>query len=100
LGFNVFLKNNSTIDEIISYIDSEIPVVVDWFCGDPPEGHSSVVIGYDNKNLFILDPFLEDMRVVNKVDFTRCWFDFTEVPISPENMYVGQIIVITPGNLV
>lgn len=99
LGFNVFLKNNSTIDEIISYIDSEIPVVVDWFCGDPPEGHSSVVIGYDDKNLFILDPFLEEMRVVNKVDFTRCWFDFTEVPISPENMYVGQIIVITPGNL-
>jgi predicted double-glycine peptidase len=95
-GFNVFLKNNSTIKDIERYIDMKIPVIVDWFCGDPPEGHSSVVIGYSEKNLYILDPWLEEMRIVTKSDFRRCWFDFRETPITPENLYVGQVIVITP----
>lgn len=95
-GFDVFLKNNSTISEIENLIDKKTPVIVDWFCGDPPEGHSSVVIGYDDKNLYILDPYLEDMRIVTKTDFRRCWFDFRETPITPENLYVGQIIVVKP----
>ena len=97
-GFDVFLKNNSTIPEIENFIDKSVPVIVDWFCGDPPEGHSSVVIGYDEKNLFILDPYLEEMRIVSKYDFVRCWFDFKTTPItpSPDNLYVGQIIIVRP----
>lgn len=97
LGFRVYLKNNSTIEEICQLIDAHVPVIVDWFCGDPPEGHSSVVVGYSENNLYILDPFLEEMRVVDKSDFVRCWFDFTETPITIDNLYVGQIIVIRPG---
>ena len=96
LGFDVYLKNNSTIGEIEKLINSGVPVIVDWFCGDPPEGHSSVVVGYNDKDMFILDPFLEEMRVVSKFDFRRCWFDFRETPITPENLYVGQIIVLRP----
>jgi predicted double-glycine peptidase len=98
LGFKVYMKNNSTIEEVVRLIDANVPVIVDWFCGDPPEGHSSVVIGYNDENLFILDPYLEEMRVVSKYDFRRCWFDFYETPITPQNLYVGQIIVIRPGN--
>lgn len=97
-GFNAFIKNNSTISELRSYIRKGIPVIVDWFCGDPPEGHSSVVIGVSNLNVYILDPFLEEMRVVPIQDFRRCWFDFRETPITPENLYVGQIMIITPKN--
>jgi len=96
LGFKVYLKNNSTIEEVCKLIDAGVPVIVDWFCGDVPEGHSSVVIGYSENKLFILDPYLEEMRVVTKKDFTRCWFDFRETPITPNNLYVGQIIVIRP----
>jgi len=97
-GFNAFLKNNSTISELRKYISQGIPVIVDWFCGDPPEGHSSVVIGMSNLNVYILDPFLEEMRVVPIQDFRRCWFDFRETPIAPDNLYVGQIMIITPKN--
>lgn len=100
LGFNTYMKNNSKIEEIIQLIDLGVPVIVDWFCGDPPEGHSSVVVGYDSDNLYILDPYLEEMRVVSKYDFRRCWFDFYETPITPDNLYVGQIMVLRPtGNL-
>lgn len=97
-GFDVFLKNDSTISEIKQYVDRGIPVIVDWFCGDPPEGHSSVVIGVSDTDVYILDPFLEEMRVVSKADFRRCWFDFRTTPISadPNNLYVGQMIVVTP----
>ena len=97
MGFDVYIKNNSSIEEVERLINVNVPVIVDWFCGDPPEGHSSVVIGYNDNNLFILDPYLEQMRVVSKADFTRCWFDFYETPITPTNLYVGQIIVIRPG---
>lgn len=97
-GFNAFIKNNSTVKELREYVNRGIPVIVDWFCGDPPEGHSSVVVGVSNKNVYILDPWLEEMRVVAIEDFRRCWFDFRETPITPDNLYVGQIMIITPKN--
>jgi ABC-type bacteriocin/lantibiotic exporter with double-glycine peptidase domain len=96
LGFDVHLKNNSTIEELERLVNAGAPVIVDWFCGDPPEGHSSVVIGVSKNNIYILDPYLEEMRVVSKYDFRRCWFDFYETPITPQNLYVGQIMVIRP----
>jgi ABC-type bacteriocin/lantibiotic exporter with double-glycine peptidase domain len=95
-GFDVYLKNNSTIAEIERLVNNGVPVIVDWFCGDPPEGHSSVVIGVSDTDVYILDPYLEEMRVVSRYDFRRCWFDFRETPITPENLYVGQIIVLRP----
>lgn len=97
LGFDVYFKNNSTIEELSRLVNAGAPVIVDWFCGDPPEGHSSVVIGVSDKNIYILDPYLEEMRVVAKEDFRRCWFDFYETPITPDNLYVGQIMVLRPN---
>jgi len=35
LGFDVYLKNNSTIEEVVRLLDANVPVIVDWFCGDP-----------------------------------------------------------------
>lgn len=96
LGFDVYLKNDSTIEELSRLVNAGAPVIVDWFCGDPPEGHSSVVIGVSEENIYILDPYLEEMRVVRKEDFRRCWFDFYETPITPSNLYVGQIMVLRP----
>ena len=100
LGFDVYLKNNSTIEELSRLVNAGQPVIVDWFCGDPPEGHSSVVIGVSENNIYILDPYLEEMRVVAKEDFRRCWFDFYETPITPDNLYVGQIMVLRPTSKV
>jgi ABC-type bacteriocin/lantibiotic exporter with double-glycine peptidase domain len=95
-GFNAFIKNNSDISELKRYVDHKIPVIVDWFCGDLPEGHSSVVVGVDNNNVYMLDPWVEDTRIIPIDDFIRCWFDFRETPISPNNLYVRQIMIITP----
>lgn len=100
MGFDVHLKNNSTIEELSRLVNAGAPVIVDWFCGDPPEGHSSVVIGVSDTDIYILDPFLEEMRVVAKEDFRRCWFDFYETPITPDNLYVGQIMVLRPTSKV
>ena len=98
MGFDVYFKNNSTIEELSRLVNAGAPVIVDWFCGDPPEGHSSVVIGVSDDDIYILDPFLEEMRVVAKEDFRRCWFDFYETPINPNNLYVGQIMVLRPNS--
>lgn len=95
-GFDATIKNGADIKELKSLIDLGIPVIVDWFCGDIPEGHSSVVVGVDEYYVYILDPWIEDMRLVPINDFIRCWFDFRETPITPDNLYVSQIMVITP----
>jgi ABC-type bacteriocin/lantibiotic exporter with double-glycine peptidase domain len=95
-GFDAYVKNNSTIDDLKYYLSQNIPVIVDWFCGDIPEGHSSVVIGVDEDKVYILDPYEEDMREVSISDFVRCWFDFRETPITPSNLYVAQIMIVVP----
>lgn len=95
-GFDAFIKNNSDVKELKGYVDLGIPIIVDWFCGDLPEGHSSVVVGVDDENVYMLDPWLDEMRVVTIYDFKRCWFDFRETPITPDNLYVSQIMVILP----
>lgn len=98
-GFDVYLKNNSSITELEYFVNNGFPVIIDWFCGDLPDGHSSVVVGINDEYLYIIDPLEKDIREISKEDFIRCWFDFTETPISKDNLYVAQIMVLEPKNI-
>ena len=76
MGFDVHFKNNSTIEELSRLVNAGAPVIVDWFCGDPPEGHSSVVIGVSDTDIYILDPFLE---MIKKILIVLCKVDIVIV---------------------
>jgi len=75
LGFKGFIKDFSQISDIKKYVlQKKIPVIVDWFSRD--EGHSSVVVGINNKNIYLQDPELGKLRKLNLETFKRVWFDF------------------------
>lgn len=71
-GLNVSLRRNINLTELQNNIDHELPSIVLWYDGE--EWHWSNVIGYDQKNIILLDPYLEDgLHVVNQEIFARNW---------------------------
>ena len=102
LGFKVEIKNNSSYKDIQSWLEKDIPVIVNWFTrgrNDYPEsetadGHYSVVAGLDDKFIYLQDPEVGKMRKIKRYDFMRVWFDFKGDYIKPNELIVRQIIVI------
>ena len=80
---------------------------MDWFTGgvnptraDMPNGHSSVVVGIDEKQVNLLDPEDGGLRNINRKDFLRVWFDWTGSPtVTPETLQIRRMIVSSPERL-
>ncbi len=120
LGYEVFIKNESTFDDINNFLKKGIPVIVDWFAGvkldvedvsegfvydtklptdvGVPNGHSSIVVGLDDAYIYLIDPEIAEIRKIRKEDFIRVWFDFRNPYIMNwEEMILRQIFVILPN---
>ncbi len=54
-GFKAYLKQKSTIKELKSLADNNIPTIVAWTSPEE-EGHYSVVVGFNKENIFLADP--------------------------------------------
>lgn len=102
-GLKVEIKNNASFEDIKSWLEQDIPVIVDWFTRgriDQDEsvvadGHYSVVVGLDDKYIYLQDPEIGKMRTISRDDFIRVWFDFTgEYINSWDEMIIRQIIAI------
>ncbi len=97
LGFDTQIKDFADFNDIRSYINNNIPVVVDWFSTD--DGHFSVVIDIDDKNIYLQDPELGNLRTMNLTTFYRVWFDFqNEFITSKTDMIIRRIIIIRPND--
>jgi predicted double-glycine peptidase len=103
LGFKVEVKNNSTFDDIRSWLDKKVPVIVNWFTrgridypdSEVPDGHLSVVVGLDDEYIYLQDPEIGKLRKITRDDFMKVWFDFTgEYINSWTEMIIRQIIAI------
>jgi predicted double-glycine peptidase len=105
LGFDVVVKNESDFDDIQSWLDKKIPVIVDWFTrgradysdSAVADGHYSVVAGLDDENIYLQDPELGALRTLKREDFRKVWFDFSGEFIRPEELIIRQLIVIHPS---
>jgi ABC-type bacteriocin/lantibiotic exporter with double-glycine peptidase domain len=98
-GFKVFLKDESSLDDLKYFIIRQIPIIVDWFCED--DGHYSIVTGInDNKILFIDPGFQEDSlkeREMSVEKFLRVWFDFPgEFIKKKKELILRRMIILTP----
>lgn len=103
-GFRVFLKKNSTLNDIRYFIKRKIPVIVDWFSED--DGHLSVVVDIDKKNIVLMDPQLSKIlifirrRKFSTETFHRIWFDFPGKFIKePKDLILRSMLVVTPVKL-
>lgn len=107
-GFNCYIKNNSSIEDLKYWTDNHIPVIVDWFCPgyleDPssmPNGHSSIVVEVDTDYVYLLDPALDVIRPILHADFMRVWFDWRHDPYIQkwEDLVLRQMMIILPSKL-
>ena len=101
-GFEVGIKNNASFTDLGRWFKKGVPVIVNWFTrgrsddGDSevPDGHYSVVVGLDEKNIYLQDPEIGALRKLKRDDFLRVWFDFTGRYIRPDQLIIRQIIAI------
>lgn len=95
LGFQGLLREKSSLDELEAIINKGIPVIVDWFWED--EGHYSVVVGFNKKNIILADPSLKRLRKMEKEKFLRVWFDFEPDFMKTEkDLILRMMIVVFP----
>lgn len=102
-GFKVEVKENSYFNEIQTWLDKEIPVIVDWFTRGRSDyddnaladGHYSIVVGLDDESIYLQDPEIGELRKITKEDFLTVWFDYEgDYPKSKEDLILRQIICI------
>ncbi|MDD1729082.1 MAG: C39 family peptidase [Methanospirillum sp.] len=108
-GLNAFISENMTIDDLKSYVQKKIPVIVDvqawngeydengdWVVHTPDsweqvweDGHYMVVIGVDGSNVYLEDPSLLGSRgVIPVTEFLSRWHDYEGVPGSDESRVI------------
>ncbi|MDO8743050.1 MAG: cysteine peptidase family C39 domain-containing protein [Candidatus Azambacteria bacterium] len=93
LGFNAQIKDLANFEDIKEYLSQEIPVIVDWFSED--DGHYSVAVDIDEKNIYLQDPEIGGIRELPLETFKRVWFDFPGAFInSKDELILRRIIVI------
>jgi len=84
-GLKVIIKNQSTFEDIKTWLDKETPVIVNWFSrgrsdysdAEVPDGHYSIVVGLDDEYIYLQDPEIGELRKLTREDFMKVWFDFT-----------------------
>ncbi|MDO8429577.1 MAG: cysteine peptidase family C39 domain-containing protein [Candidatus Daviesbacteria bacterium] len=103
LGFKVEIQNFCEYSDLERWLRKGVPVIVDWFTrgrsdysdSEVADGHYSVVIGIDEKNIYLQDPEIGRTRAINRKDFMRVWFDFAGECIESWNkMIIRQLIAI------
>ncbi len=112
LGFDAEWKKNLALSDLEAALRQGIPVIIDaqrytapntawkdsW---DPEAGHFMVVIGMDDRNVYLEDPVLLGSRLVmTREDFFDSWHGYeSAMPLPPDAKkyyHVGIIIRGTP----
>lgn len=83
-GLEADVTYEASFDDIARALESNIPVVVDWFSpgradktdSEMADGHYSIVVGLDDTHIAIQDPETGGLRTIERKDFYRAWFDF------------------------
>lgn len=102
LGFKVEIKKESSLDDIEKWLKKGMPVIVDWFTrgrkdypdSEVADGHYSVVMGLDDKYIYLQDPEIGGERKIARDDFMKVWFDFTGFYLKPEDLIIRQLIAV------
>ncbi len=84
-------------------MNKEVPVIVNWFTRgrtdygeeEVSDGHYSVVVGLDDKYIYLQDPEIGKLRKLNRDDFMRVWFDFKSDHITSwSDIVLRQLIAV------
>jgi len=75
LGYEPVAKENATLEDLKEWIAKDTPVIVGWWSTD--DDHYSVVYGIDDRNIYLMDPELDEGRRSMPIeDWLKVWYDF------------------------
>lgn len=110
LGFDAEWKDNLTLSDLEAALRQGIPVIVDaqrytapnnpWKDSWIPEaGHYMVVIGIDDRNVYLEDPFLLGSRLImTREDFFDSWHGWeSSLPVPPDAKKYYHLGIIIRG---
>jgi ABC-type bacteriocin/lantibiotic exporter with double-glycine peptidase domain len=107
-GLSAHVKTLAELNDIKAWIEKGVPVIVDWFSpgrkdaadGDMPDGHYSIVVGLDDKNIYLQDPELGALRTIPHEQFYRVWFDFKQDTITDwDTMVIRWMAAVYPTKM-
>jgi ABC-type bacteriocin/lantibiotic exporter with double-glycine peptidase domain len=94
-GFTLRSHDHASFSDIQKLLKKGIPPIVDWF--SDTDGHYSVVVGLDAKNIYLQDPEWGKLRSLDRQTFFRCWFDFpTDYIRQPGDVFLRRLMVVEP----
>ena len=102
-GLKQKTKMNSTYADLQKYLKKGIPVIVGWYTRgkreDPDtvtaDGHYSIVVGLDEKYIYLQDPEIGKMRKLKKDDFLIVWLDyFGAYPKTKKDIFLRPLIAV------
>ena len=94
LGLKAFYKDFSEIKDLKDYVlVKKTPVIVDWLSTN--DGHYSVVVDIDTKNIYLQYPELGYLRTLDIETFKRVLFDFNgNYLTAKDNIIIRRMIII------
>jgi len=94
-GFTLRSKDDASFVEIKKLLNRGIPPIVDWW--SETDGHYSVVVGLDAKNIYLQDPEKGKVHAIDRQTFYRNWFDFDDDFLSkPADLFLRRLMVVEP----
>jgi len=93
-GFRAFTWAEADLDQLARLVKQGVPSIVEWFSVD--EGHYSVVVGFDEAGIRIMDPFYGMDRSIKTESFMRRWFDFRDTTRQEGFLHRRVILVLPP----
>jgi len=85
IGLKTDVMDNMEVEDLISYIDDEIPVIIEiqaWkddkkikYEDDWKSGHFTVVVGYTKKEIILSDPSSFTLTYITFKDLMKRWHD-------------------------
>lgn len=73
VGLYSYVNNEATLDEIRFYLEEGFPVVVNYLNPSDDEGHYAVIIGFENDNFILNDPWNGEGFLISFTDFEKRW---------------------------
>ncbi len=72
-GLYAYANNESSLEEADGFIKSDIPIIVNFIEPGENSGHYAVVIGIDENNIILNDPWHGEKFKMNKDEFVERW---------------------------
>lgn len=94
-GFNCYVHDNSSINELKHFISRNLPVIVNYIEPSSDEGHYAVVIGYTNSSLILNDPWNGRNFRISQNNFLKRWTDK-----GKNNLYKNWLMVLSKKDFV